>query len=61
LIDLKMVLLLTALKKLDCRIAILGFPRARVTHPIAIVIDWFTPVSHATYADIMIGDLDKKL
>jgi hypothetical protein len=39
----------------------LGFPCGRVTPLIDIVIDWFTPVSHAKYADMMIGDLDKEL
>jgi hypothetical protein len=39
----------------------LGFPRRYVTPLIGIVIDWFTPVSHKKYADIMTEDLDKEL
>jgi hypothetical protein len=52
---------LIALKKLGGRVAILGFPRGRVTPVTDIVIDWFTHVSQTKYADIMTEDLDKEL
>jgi hypothetical protein len=52
---------LIALTKLDCRLAILGLPRGRVTPLISIVIDWFTPVGHTKYTDITTGDLGKEL
>jgi hypothetical protein len=52
---------LIALKRLDYRVAILGFPRGSVTPLAGIVIDWFTPASHPKDAEIMTGNLNKEL